>query len=252
MSSSPGAGWLRLYGQQSRRPLTSLLFVLPILAVYEAGVLLLRTGASTPRNGVDAWLRDGLSHLGFGQYFLLPVLIVCILLAWHHTTGEPWRVRTWTLWGMLVESVLLAVVLLLVAQLHVRALASSSAFPAAIPVCAAPSGSNIGDAVAKLVSYFGAGIYEEVLFRLMLLPAIAAMLRVGAYAPAARWTAATVMTSIVFAAVHYVGPYGDSWDLASFLFRFTAGAFFCALFAYRGFGVTVGTHALYDVYAGLL
>ena len=60
------------YWQQSRRPLTSLAFVTPLLIIYEAGVLWL--GPQAMRNGADVWLRQLLDLLGFSQYFLLPVL----------------------------------------------------------------------------------------------------------------------------------------------------------------------------------
>ncbi len=98
------------YLRQSRRPLVSLAFVLPLLALYEGGVLYL--GPAAMRNGADVWLRRWLDQLGFGQYFLLPALTVGLLLAWHHTTQERWRLSREVLLGMYVESSLLAVVLL--------------------------------------------------------------------------------------------------------------------------------------------
>ncbi len=52
------------YWQQSRRPLVSLAFILPLLALYEGGVLLL--GPSAIRNGADVWLRQLLDQLGLG------------------------------------------------------------------------------------------------------------------------------------------------------------------------------------------
>ncbi|MBC8113461.1 MAG: CPBP family intramembrane metalloprotease, partial [Candidatus Saccharimonas sp.] len=38
----------------------------------------------------------------------------------------------------------------------------------------------------------------------------------------------------------------------SFIFRTLAGMFFAALFFLRGFGITVGTHAVYDVFVGIV
>ena len=45
---------------------------------------------------------------------------------------------------------------------------------------------------------------------------------------------------------------GDAFDLTSFLFRFSAGVFFGALFLARGFGVAAGTHAFYDILVSML
>jgi hypothetical protein len=40
--------------------------------------------------------------------------------------------------------------------------------------------------------------------------------------------------------------------LFSFVFRATAGVFFAGLFVVRGFGITVGSHAAYDLLVGIL
>ncbi len=63
--------------------------------------------------------------------------------------------------------------------------------------------------------------------------------------PAGVW--ATLLGAAIFAAFHYIGPYGDRLQLYSFLFRMIAGLFFSALYLLRGFGITAWTHALYDV-----
>jgi membrane protease YdiL (CAAX protease family) len=62
---------------------------------------------------------------------------------------------------------------------------------------------------------------------------------------------AVTTTSLLFAAAHYVGPYGDPFNGFTFLFRSLAGVFFSILFVYRGFGITAGTHAAYDILVGL-
>src|SRR5216683_2683696 len=59
--------------------------------------------------------------------------------------------------------------------------------------------------------------------------------------------AATIAGAAIFSAFHYIGPYGDRWQLYSFAFRMVAGLFFSALYLVRGFGITAWTHALYDV-----
>jgi hypothetical protein len=57
-----------------------------------------------------------------------------------------------------------------------------------------------------------------------------------------------VLAALIFSAFHYIGAYGDDWQLASFTFRFVAGLLFSALYVVRGFGITAWTHALYDVF----
>src|SRR5213078_4790693 len=77
------------------------------------------------------------------------------------------------------------------------------------------------------------------------------LLQTLALAPAAGldwWTRLMVsLGAAIFSAFHYIGPYGDRWQLYSFLFRLIAGLFFSGLYLLRGFGITAWTHALYDV-----
>ena len=108
-----------------------------------------------------------------------------------------------------------------------------------------------GQVPLRCLGYCGAGLYEEVLFRLLMLPAVAwACARFGATpGAAAAWS--VFITSLVFSAAHYVGPLGDTFDLHSFAFRALAGMFFATLFLVRGFGIAAGTHAVYDMLVGL-
>jgi hypothetical protein len=59
---------------------------------------------------------------------------------------------------------------------------------------------------------------------------------------------AATLGALIFSAFHYIGPYGDRWDVYSFVFRSIAGLFFSGLYLLRGFGITAWTHALYDVF----
>ncbi|MBN2023773.1 MAG: CPBP family intramembrane metalloprotease [Pirellulales bacterium] len=230
------------YWSESRRPLVSLVFISPLLVVYEAGVLLL--GSSMDRNGVDVWLRTLLEWIGLGHYFLLPALTIGILLAWHHTTHQPWRVDCRVLGRMAVECVLLAVVLWVILQLQGALFAVGAAVE--------PPPMSLAQTLGNLVMFLGAGIYEELLFRLILLSAAMWALRRAGMSPGLAVVAAALGTSLLFSTAHYVGPYRDQLTLFGFLFRFVAGVFFCGLFVGRGFGIAAGAHAGYDILVGLL
>lgn len=239
-----------VYWSQSRRPLTSLVFIVPLLVIYEAGVLLL--GPQAVRNGADVWLRGLLEALDFGQYFLLPVLAMAILLGWHYTTGQPWRVSRPVLSGMLLESVLLALCLRGILYIEAVVLRGLGAvLVPGDPVC-----QIVGDrpaSVARLIGFVGAGVYEELLFRLILLSGVVWGLRQAGVRPAVGAAAGVAISGLSFALAHYVGPYGEPIQLGSFLFwyglvfRVLAGVFFGVLFLLRGFGIAVGTHAAYDL-----
>ena len=104
----------------------------------------------------------------------------------------------------------------------------------------------------KLMISLGAGIYEELLFRVLLVGALAwsgrHLLGWGRWGPGSwprwwgRWCSRPSTTS---------GPTATALDLPSFTFRALAGLVFSAMYLLRGFGITAWTHALYDVFLTL-
>ncbi|GAC1688707.1 MAG: hypothetical protein NVS9B3_07290 [Gemmatimonadaceae bacterium] len=95
----------------------------------------------------------------------------------------------------------------------------------------------------------GAGLYEELLVRVLLVGLLAAGGRLLLFLqPRAAGIVAVLLSAVIFSAFHYIGPYGDRYTAESFAFRVIAGLFFSALYVMRGFGITAWTHALYDVF----
>ena len=244
------------YWQLSRTPLTSLVFTLPLVLAYEGGVLLL--GHGSPRNGADVWLRNLLDSLGFGQYFLLPLLTVVGLLVWQFLAQDRWRVSLAALPGMTAECLLWAVVLVGVGRLQQSLWPFREQFlqwevvQGQLLQWQADAGFGWQTVLARLVGFCGAGLYEEVLFRLLMLPiAVWTFERLGC-SPLSAGFWALLLSSLLFSAAHYIGPLGDSFALYSFTFRTVAGIFFAVLFLLRGFGIAAGTHFFYDLLVGLL
>jgi hypothetical protein len=254
---------LETYLKESQRPLASLAFVIPLLVLYEGGVVIL--GPSAVRNGADVWLRQFLDTLGFSQYFLLPALTIGLLLAWHYVARERWKLSAGVVYGMLAESAVLG--LMLVAVARIEGMVAASALQSGPYVDPNADGQQVmlqqvtmtvpwimagrGAFLGRMLGYVGAGVYEEMLFRLLLVPPLAQSAKHFG-APRAWGIAAVVLlTSLVFSGAHYIGPHGDAFDTFTFLFRFTAGAFFAVLFVFRGFGIAAGTHALYDIFVSL-
>jgi membrane protease YdiL (CAAX protease family) len=246
---------LSTYWNESARPLVALAFVGPMILVYESGLFVL--GPQAMRNGADVWLRDLLSSLGFAQYFLLPCLPCSTLLGWHHLNRERWKIHWSALYGMLLEAMLFGFVLLVLARALTGFLAAA-AVPSG-PQLAFQSAGQFG----HIVTFLGAGIYEELVFRLMLFPALAALLRLVGTPRRTSWVVSLFLSSLLFAAAHYqldlligshhlVTTVGDSFEWTSFLFRTAAGVFFATLFLARGFGVAAGAHAFYDILVSMI
>ncbi len=233
------------YWHQSQRPLTSLLFILPLLVAYEVGAIWF--GPEMIRNGADVWLQQLLGALGIGGFLLLPFTIVAILLAWHHVSREPWRVSPVVLYTMAAECTLFGMLLVLVAHVHASTLSLEN-FRLTSEIVQATDARVV---CGRVVRYFGAGIYEELLFRLILVPIAMAVVGLAIAPRRPKIIVVLVVTSALFSLAHYVGPHGEDFAVYTFVFRFIAGGIFALLFIFRGFGIAVGTHALYDIFVGL-
>jgi len=230
----------------TRHPWACVLFVLPLLAAYETGLLLLGpTQRDTCRNGADIWLRNLLQEAGLKQWFWAPALLLGTLLAWSWLRRGN-RPREWlSLWlGMGLESIVFALGLWGVCH---------GLFPllerAGLQVA---GGSDLDPAVLQILSFVGAGIYEETLFRLLLLSALAWVARQAELEEAGARTLAILLSSLLFSLAHHIGTQGEVFQAPVFLFRALAGLYFALLYQFRGFGIAVGAHAGYDVLVGLL
>jgi hypothetical protein len=116
------------------------------------------------------------------------------------------------------------------------------------PLRALAQGTGLdGGPLARLTLSLGAGLYEELLFRVVVVALLAYALRAVGLARVSAGVVATIVGALLFSAFHYIGPMGESYQLESFVFRALAGVAFSALYLTRGFGITAWTHALYDI-----
>ena len=104
----------------------------------------------------------------------------------------------------------------------------------------------------ELMLSLGAGIYEELVFRLILVSLLVAVLRLFIAQGRLRYMTAAVIGALIFSAVHYIGSLGDVFTLQSFTFRFLMGLALNGIYLWRGFGIAAMTHALFDVFVTLM
>jgi hypothetical protein len=234
------------YLSATRHPWACLLFLFPLLIAYEGG--LLWVGGNQPealRNGADTWLHWGLQAFGLSELYWAPVLIALVFVAWswHRWEDRPDDVFG-TAVGMAIESVVFGFGLVGVS----RALGPVLDFfgvPLSYPVIVNPL-------AVQLIIFVGAGIYEEVIFRLMLFAGGAWLLGLAEVPRPLALLAAGLGSALLFSAAHHAGPCGEPFDAYVFLFRTLAGLYFTLLYQTRGFGIAVGAHAGYDILVGTL
>ncbi len=246
------------YWQATRHPWSCVVFVLPFLAAYEFGVRWLAP-ADGYRNGADVWLRQALAATGVSPAYGAPAALLLVLLAWALVRRQDRPADQAGVWaGMAGESAAFAVALLLLSQglWHVlqiadRVLCSHAPRPIGLS-WPGPSGAAPDPAVEQIITFLGAGIYEETLFRLLLFSGLLAAFTLADFPPQWGCGLAAVGSSLVFAGAHHLGTHGEPFNGAFFTFRTAAGLYFAAVYRLRGFGIAVGAHAFYDVLVGLL
>ena len=233
------------YWELSRSPRYSITVALPLLAFYEVLAAALNRGGSGVRNGADVILKSLFaSVVGPRGPVIFGLLLVAVMLALviRDVRRHPGGLRSWVFGGMIAESVGLALAFGVVVGLITAQLVGSIQRLALGPL------ESMGWATGLMIS-LGAGLYEELLFRVVLVSLLLFVARrVLGLGKVASSTVAIVGGAIVFSAFHYIGPFGDRLETTSFVFRAVAGLAFSGLYVVRGFGITAWTHALYDIF----
>ena len=237
---------MQAYWRDSRAPRYSLLFALPLFLLYQILVALEpRSPAGILRNGADVILQTLFERIAGarGPHLFLACLIgVGVWLVVRDLRANHRDLKVGVLVLMVVESVLLALAL----GLFVSTLTSQLVRPTALLVQVPVADLTLR---TRVMLSLGAGLYEELLFRVLLVGTIAwAGRRLLGWRPLVAGAWAAVLGALLFSLFHYIGPYGDRLELYSFVFRAIAGLVFSALFLARGFGITAWTHALYDAF----
>jgi Type II CAAX prenyl endopeptidase Rce1-like len=236
------------YWAATRRPLPSLSLVAPLMLAYEVGILW-RGGTSSAaiRTGADAWMRHALAAVGLTDQWFPPLLLVVILLGWQVASPREWRFSPSILIGMVLESCMLAIALVGVSRLIDLGFSFlDEHVPPVLALTTSPGRATL----APLIGYLGAGVYEETMFRLVLVPILFGLLRLLQTPQILASALAVTGSALLFSLAHHAGNPGEAFTWFAFVFRWMAGVFFAWVFVIRGFGIAVGTHTAYDVLVG--
>lgn len=220
--------------------LTTLLLVLPLLLFYEIGVLF-----SDVMNGAD-FITQTFLHLAGVKGFLViqaGVLVLCLVLALYLRRSQKFEIRHFI--PVLLESGIYA---LTMGTFIIFVMTDLLGINPALGGVLKEAGLFDG-----LVLSVGAGVYEELVFRLIILGGLHLIgLRLLKLRSWISLCLAFLISSVLFSIAHHIGPLGEPFRIGVFTYRFIAGLFFGALFQFRGFAIAVYTHALYDIYVLLL
>jgi membrane protease YdiL (CAAX protease family) len=215
-----------------------LVLTIPVFVLYHLGIVVMPL-----RNGVDlvSQLTFELLERSLLAYVGVTLGYAAAIAGTAYVLRRKGRLRPAELLPVLGESVVLAVLMSALVGWTTQKLLDWQIGPLQVgPVALGP--------LEKLVMAAGAGFHEELVFRVGFFAGgtltIARLTRLSE--AKAAWVAA-LLSSLIFSAVHYVGPMGDELSLVSFTFRVLAGLFLVAVYRLRGFAVAVYTHTIYDL-----
>jgi hypothetical protein len=211
----------------------SLVLIFPLLLVYEIGVLF-----SSTINGVDLVTRGVYAACGRDRmtYLVVHACAAAGFLVWMHRSRQGRTLSLDVVLPLVLESAIYALCLGAVVGLVVE------------DVLGLSTAVSLGGSGEAVVMSLGAGVHEELVFRLGLFAGGARLLVHLGVAPRAAHVFALVTSCLLFAAAHHWGAYGEPWAAGAFAYRTLAGASFAAIFWYRSLAHTVYAHALYDIW----
>jgi hypothetical protein len=274
------------YLERTSRPIYGIIFLLPFIIFYELSVILIKADVlnqSAPLVDAFVWLQKGLAWLGFGGklvWLAPPLAVVAILTGLQLASRKRWRFFVADLCPMGIECILLAVPLIVFSlflnssanpqndiaffhsstNIRLQAAQTDTYSPAACCTLAATAdnGDTMEDraTLTNIIAGIGAGIYEELVFRLILICLLMLifqdLLRLGHVVSI---VLSVLISAALFSASHHIDFLSgqlnprDAFSITKFLFRIIAGIYFAVLFAFRGFGITAGTHSFYNIIA---
>jgi len=237
------------YLDSTGKPLYALLFLLPLIVIYEIGVWSRIDIAHTKFVVTFTWLMGLAEGLGVDRslaWAFPGIVVVIMLLSWHLSSQYPWQVNLKWVGAMAIESVLWSLPLFAMAAVTSSHLAGQGGGEFA-------SGYS-SNYMTNMITSIGAGIYEELIFRLVLIGLILIVMedvfKIKFPFPG---IVAVLVSAILFSVHHYFGLERgrictlESFTLSSFIFRALAGIYFALIFRYRGYGITAGSHIAYDM-----
>ena len=221
------------YFNKSSSPLYSFIITLPIFLTYELGIFWMRNiEFNYIQNGADVLIEQAILRLGFDVIYVssiifLFVLLIIIYYQKHHfnslSISRPY------LGVMFLESIVYASILFfLMGNLYLMDVSTN-------------------DLYCNIILSLGAGIYEELIFRVLLIyifyQSIKFLFRLSKFSTNFY---AVILSAILFSSFHFIGA--ESFNQEAFAVRFIAGIFLAFLYVQRGFGITAITHSFYDIF----
>ena len=232
---------MREYFKHTSSLLYGVIISIPLAIYYEISMILANRGMEAEiRNAADVMFKRLFEAIGYdgplaGVIMFAFLFIIAAISQGAHKEREGIKIH-WHFYPVLIaESALYAMLLFALMAISMNAMAPAMALS---PV-------DIGYAL-------GAGVYEELLFRAILLSGLLFLAGKIKKNTIVWRILAVVVSALLFAGAHYIGAVGDEFSWLTFLARTLGGLLLGFVFMLRGLGAAVYTHAIYDIYTIIL
>ncbi len=271
------------YLERTSRPIYAIVFLLPFVVFYELGTIFINTDVlnqTQVRVVAFVWLQNLLGTGSKLAWIVPPLAVVAILICLQLVSRKRWHFALDDIWPMAIECILLAIPLIVLslflsspaqAQSDIALLDKNITQTYNEPILSCSSNTNSSlllestngmkskSLLADIVTGIGAGIYEELIFRLILIGVLMLLFQdVLRLSHKNSIILSVLVSAALFSAHHHIvfvnGQLSSSapFNWTEFSFRTAAGVYFAILFAIRGFGITAGTHSFYDILATII
>jgi hypothetical protein len=223
------------YFHRSKSLANSFLFILPLLILYEVGIAI---QGSNIKNVADVIVKTPLALFGKNGSLIFNLLVIAFLFTSVFYIEKEYRFNPLIFIPMFMEGMVYSLIMGYALGFVVYRVL----FPYTL---AKPFSEGIWMGITLSV---GAGVYEEIVFRLLLLTLLyyicVTLLKIS---KPISFIISIISGALIFTGMHYVGTLSDSFTYTNFTFRLLAGILLSVIFLFRGLGIAVYTHAIYDV-----
>jgi len=223
------------YFVYSKSLITSSLFIFPLFLLYELiAFLKFQNTEYVLRNTADIIFRDFIG-IFTDNIILVQSLLIFLFLFYHLYNNQSMNSYEFNLkyiFSMYLESFLYG--LLLVYLLN------------GFDIFSRLSGLLYQDYILSFYLCIGAGIWEEILFRFLLINFFVYIFSFIINNNNSILILSIIISSIIFSLFHYIGSFSDTFTLYSFIIRYLGGVYLSIIYYYRGLGIAMFSHFIYD------
>ncbi|MDZ7659966.1 CPBP family intramembrane glutamic endopeptidase [Fodinibius sp.] len=230
---------IKNYFSSTHTLLYSYLISLPLLLLYEVLIFWAQPDSEqVVRISVDVWIKTLFSYIGRDVLSITLILVALLgIVVLYREREKLSSLKLSYFFTMLIEASFYAFFLALIINTTVSGLLQM--------LQTSPIESLT--TLQQLALSLGAGLYEELFFRVILVSALLFIFKKVFAKQSVAFASAILLAAVIFSLVHYVGAFGDPFTFSSFLFRFLFGLALNAIYLWRGFGMAAWTHTIYDV-----